>query len=395
MIKDKNIGRKFNGGKLTVVSRAGKRRSTVLYFVHCDICSKDKELFPDGFISTIGNLNQGKITCGCGRSYCWNETQYLIRAKRSVVGRNIKVHGIHGKFDGYKTRILCECLLDGFIWTPTVNELVNGKKAGCQRCAKNERITEQDALTRCRELCVKYNYEPIGFLNGYKNIHSIFSYNCPQHGVHSVVYRNFIKVNCRCPKCAGVYKPTEQEAFDNCKIVCEGRGYTPLGFPYGYKNSRSIFEYHCPKHGKVAVTYTALVHKNSECKMCYKDDMKTSGRWYGWFPKRAEESDNLYLLNFDNKYIKIGRTFNFKQRYSKLKSVSKCENLTVLRLFKATHSVVFKLEQEILTECRINGLKYNPTTWKCGETLKSEALLLVLSRLDDNKEIEDMLKKGE
>lgn len=91
----------------------------------------------------------------------------------------------------------------------------------------------------------------------------------------------------------------------------------------------------------------------------------------------------------------IGRTFNFKQRYSKLKSVSKCENLTVLRLFKATHSVVFKLEQEILTECRINGLKYNPTTWKCGETLKSEALLLVLSRLDDNKEIENMLKKGE
>ena len=136
MIKDKNIGRKFNGGKLTVVSRAGKRRSTVLYFVHCDICSKDKELFPDDFISTISNLNQGKIPCCCGRSYCWNETQYLIRAKRSVVGRNIKVHGLQGKFDGYKTRILCECLLDGFIWTPTVNELVNGKKAGCQRCAK-------------------------------------------------------------------------------------------------------------------------------------------------------------------------------------------------------------------------------------------------------------------
>lgn len=92
------IGWKSEDGKLEVIGIAGKQWTSVTYKVVCTECSKDKELFPDGyFISTKYNLNSGRKPCGCSKSPRWEDWQYLILARRAVEGYFI-VHGFSEEF---------------------------------------------------------------------------------------------------------------------------------------------------------------------------------------------------------------------------------------------------------------------------------------------------------
>ena len=76
----------------------------------CTECSKDKELFPDGyFVSTKGNLVKGKKPCGRGKNVRWKDWQYLILARRVAKGMFI-VHDFSGKFHGNTTKLKMECL---------------------------------------------------------------------------------------------------------------------------------------------------------------------------------------------------------------------------------------------------------------------------------------------
>lgn len=83
------VGEIFNNGKLRVIGIHGKgNRYQTLYRVTCTECSKDPELFPEGyFISTKGNLLKGQIPCGCAKSPRWEGWQWLIRARRAAEGR--------------------------------------------------------------------------------------------------------------------------------------------------------------------------------------------------------------------------------------------------------------------------------------------------------------------
>ena len=49
----------------------------------------------------------------------------------------------------------------------------------------------------------------------------------------------------------------------------------------------------------------------------------------GFYPERAEEQDFLYVLNFDDKFIKVGRSFDVDERIKDLKkpSVSGIKNI--------------------------------------------------------------------
>ena len=88
--KAKNfIGETFNNGRLKVVGIVGKQGTKVLYKVICTECSKDLELFPDGyFVSTKGNLVNGSKPCGCSK-YKWEDWQFLILARRAAKDRFI------------------------------------------------------------------------------------------------------------------------------------------------------------------------------------------------------------------------------------------------------------------------------------------------------------------
>ena len=99
------IGWKSPDGTLEVIGIAGKKARNTAFKVTCTECSKDKELFPDGyFTSTKGNLNSGRKPCGCSR-YNWQNWQFLILARRAGEKKGFIVHGFAEEFKNQKNKI--------------------------------------------------------------------------------------------------------------------------------------------------------------------------------------------------------------------------------------------------------------------------------------------------
>lgn len=272
--QDDFVGWTSPDGLFTVKSLYGKNYSTKMYSIHCEICSKDTELFPNGFVSSKHRMVNNYKPCACSKSYKWNAEQLLILAKRNSKP-HIKILGIHGEFNGCYTLIERECLIHNRKWNTAYTNL--RKNHDCQLCSSaKQSVGELDALSVLTPLCVDSGYYPIGFLDGYKNARSRFTYECDKHGIKDMSYNNFLRGK-RCPGCGSI------------------------------------------KSGL-----------------------------YGYLQHRIDEMDNLYILNFDNQYIKIGRTFNIDQRIKGLRTVSGVKNISVIKIVNGLHHHIYALEQSLL-----------------------------------------------
>ena len=296
------IGWKSPDGKLEVIGIIGKQGPNVTFKVTCTECSKDPELFPDGyFVSTKYNLKSGRKPCGCAFNPKWKNWQFLILARRAGEKKGFIVHGFAEEFHDRHTKLNLECLKDGHKWTARINDIING------------------------------------------------GYGCPKCGIESRKQKR---------------KTPEQEALQKCIDICKEMDYDVVGFPDGYKNSKSRFEYICKIHGKQNVCYNSFVHIGSRCPCCAKDEnirrLREDGNGNGYYPERKDEQDFLYILNFDNKFIKVGRSFDVDERIKGLRTVSKIPKNKIhkLRIFTATHQEIYDFEQELHSELRERNFQY-------------------------------------
>jgi hypothetical protein len=307
------IGWKGTDGKLEVVGLAGYQNSAALFKVTCIECSKDKELFPDGyFISTKGNLKKGKKPCGCSKKPEWKNWQYLILARRAAKGRFI-VHGFVEPFKNSYTKLNLECLKDGHRWTTSI---------------------------------------------------------------HSVIHSGS-----GCPKCYGNAKPAEQESLQKCIDICKEMDYDAIGFPDRYKNAKSHFEYVCKIHGKQKVCYDNFVNGGSRCGGCWKGRQVELGNGNGYYPERKDEQDFLYVLDFNDKFIKVGRSFDVERRIPELQRLSDIQEILKLRIFTATHQEVYDYEQELHSELRERNFQHY-VDWST-ECFQNDSLYILNKMLDE------------
>ncbi len=322
------IGETFNEGRLEVIGIAGKdNRGLTLFKVTCIECSKDKELFPDGyFVSTKWNLKNGKKPCGCSDRPVWEDWQFLILASRVAKDRFI-VHDFAEPFKNVSTKLNLECLKDGHKWTARISDIINGGK-GCPKCAgvnlsEQKKTPAHIALQKCVDICKDMNYEPVGFVDGYKGVH------------------------------------------------------------------KTRFKYYCKIHGKQNVSYNAFVNMGTRCNGCAKDKRKELGNGNDYYPERKDEQDYLYILDFDNKFIKVGRSFDVDERIKDLRipSMSGIRNIKKLRIFTATHQEIYDYEQELHKELRERNFQY-PVGWST-ECFENESLF-ILNKLLDNCGLEEV-----
>ena len=226
------VGWVSKDGNLKVTGIIGKnKQGNKLYSVTCKICSPDLELFPLGyFISTRGNLEIGKKPCGCSKRPKWTQDQFMILINRISKKENFVVIGIVGKYNGAYTKVDCECNIDGHKWTPNINNIINNKQ-GCPECGNNrKKISTSDALERCKEVCDQEGYEPIGFIDGYKNTRSYFWYKCPEHGLHRTRYDGFVNSGNKCPSCAETgYTPNKPGSFYVVKWSKDAHSFIKFG----------------------------------------------------------------------------------------------------------------------------------------------------------------------
>lgn len=324
------IGWKSEDGKLEVIGVVGRNQQrNALYKVTCTKCSKDPELFPNGyFVSTKQYLVNGVKPCGCSKSPKWVDWQYLILARRIGEKKGFVVHGFSEPFKNSKTKLNLECLKDGHKWTASINEIINGG-SGCPKCrdvllSNQRKIPEATALQKCIDICKEMNYDAIGF-------------------------------------------------------------------PDGYKNNRSLFEYICKIHGKQNVKYHNFVNKSQKCGGCAKDEnirrLREDGNGNGYYPERKDEQDYLYILNFNDKFIKVGRSFIVDKRIDSLKSLSKIKNIYKLRIFTATHQEIYDYEQELHSELRKRNFQHY-VDWST-ECFENESLF-ILNKLLDSCDLEEV-----
>ena len=311
------IGWKSPDGKLEVVGIADEtgKKGRKLFKVTCTECSKDKELFPDGyFVSTKHHLIRGSKPCGCSKWPKWKNWQFLILARRAGEKKGFIVHGFAEPFKNAHTELNLECLKDGHKWTASINN-VNNQGVGCLKCSKKYRPTEQEALQKCSDICKEMDYDVVGFVDG-------------------------------------------------------------------YKNHRSRVEYICKIHGKQSVQYHSLVSGGKRCMGCWKDRRKELGNGNGYYPERKDEQDYLYILNFNDKFIKVGRSFDVNERIRNLRkpSESGIKKIYKLRIFTATHQEIYDYEQELHTDLRSRNFQHY-VDWS-NECFETESLNILNDMLD-------------
>lgn len=169
--------------------------------------------------------------------------------------------------------------------------------------------------------------------------------------------------------------------------------YDVVGFVDGYKNNRSHFEYICKIHGKQNVKYHNFVNKSQKCGGCAKDEnirrLREDGNGNGYYPERKDETDFLYVLDFDGKFIKVGRSFDVDERIKGLRTLSKVSKKKIykLRIFTATHQEIYDYEQELHNELREHNFQHF-VDWST-ECFENDSQF-ILNRLLDSCDLEEV-----
>lgn len=300
----------------------------------------------------------------------------------------LEVVGIHGRqWTGAIYKVIChKCKNDKELFplgyfVSLRGDLIRGSKP-CG-CSKRPSWSKEQYLVLARR-AAKDRFIVHGFSEEFHGAKTKLNLECLKDG-HKWTAKidNIINVGNGCLKCRVDAKRTDkQDALNKCISICETEGYEPIGFPDGYKNAFSIFEYFCPKHKKQKASYNNFANKGRRCKSCYKERQRESGSLYGYYPERKDEQDFLYVLDFDSKFIKVGRSFDVDERMKGLRTESKVpiKRIHKLRIFTATHQEIYNLEQELHSELRERNFQHY-VKWS-KECFNNDCLFILNKFLD-------------
>ncbi|AKO61125.1 endonuclease [Pseudoalteromonas phage H101] len=117
------------GNTLTIEKEEGKH-----LYLSCDICSKDKELYPSLFRLHKSDYRVGKVPCGCSVSSRRTKEQYRILCNRYSEDTSYSFVDFHGDWKGIDTKIIMDCPEHGTWDTSNIDKLLLSGR-GCPSCA--------------------------------------------------------------------------------------------------------------------------------------------------------------------------------------------------------------------------------------------------------------------
>lgn len=312
---------------------------------------------------------------------------------------NLEVIGLAGKdkFGTQLFKIVCKvCSPDTELFPEGYFISVKkGLKEGRKPCMCSGRysLDEQQSLVVSHRVAENNNFVVHGFSEDFHGMNTKLECECLIDGHKwQASVSNVVNNASSCVKCSRRYKPTDEEVINKCRILCVQSGYKFVGLIDKYENARSRFEYECPEHGKRETSYHNFVNKGRRCRGCANISCGTGN---GFYPDRIHEKDYLYVVSFDNSFIKIGRSFNVSKRLGELKDSSKCDNIKILDVYTSNHLNVYEKEQEIHRYLRKLDLAYfqNWTT----ETFENSSYILVdpLIEKSNFNNVTSMIKSAE
>ena len=361
-------------------------------------------MFPDGFTSTKNNLVKGQVPCGCAKSPKWSAEQDLILTNRLLAEKipYIKaVDTIEEKSKHRKFILECEvCSKDTELWPyGSITSVKSSLESGRVPCGCSNKPTwsqsQYEILVKRR--CLQHGYMFEGFVgewkghNTYLRLHNIRNGNT----WGSTNIHNFLNNGIGCPLEANQKRWTEQEREQQINNIFTLEGGEFIGWSGEYKNAYSKFNWICSEGHPCETSVNKFLNNGARCPSCYKIKQREDGVGYGYYPHRVDEKDFLYIINFDDKYIKVGRSFNVEDRFKGNTGLLKCSELThekikILKIFTSKHQEIFDTEQWLHEELRGRGYEYNKKDGLWSIELFDMDSLPVLDYLMKDTELEDV-----
>ena len=177
-----------------------------------------------------------------------------------------------------------------------------------------------------------------------------------------------------CPLCGGNALPDENTLLLQCNDAAIRHGYIPVGFKKdGIFNNKTKYSYFCKSHGVQHVRPYYLINNLSKCPDCKREIIP----YFGYYDLLKEKNDFLYILNFNDEYIKIGRSFDVARRIADLKLKSKCTNISCIALYSGLHWQVWDIEQQCHKHLRLLGYEHLESLWT-NETFCFESAFIAI-----------------
>ena len=181
-----------------------------------------------------------------------------------------------------------------------------------------------------------------------------------------------------CPVCGGNGLINKDLLLNKCNDAAIKHGYTPIGFEKdGALDSKTKYMYLCKLHGIQFVRPYNFINNLSKCPECKREVVPH----FGYYDLLKNNIDFLYVLNFNDEYIKIGRSFNVVQRICGLKSLSGCNNISIVAIYTGSHFNVWNTEQQCHQHLKSLGYEHLESSWT-QETFHCESLSLAIDFIE-------------
>ena len=208
------IGSSFNNGKGTITAISDviktKKGNEYIYEIlcECSVCSMDKELYPEPFVTKLKAFKKEYYPCGCASRPLYSEDQYKKVISRMVNSTKHRYVGVSGEYLGSKTKAKCYCVDHNQEFETTFNYIqANIDKFGCKDCLKEFRrnryiMTEEQATYRIVKSCLDSNYRFISMDEYTLAASTYFTYECSSGHIGRASYNNFVNNGHRCKQCS-------------------------------------------------------------------------------------------------------------------------------------------------------------------------------------------------
>jgi hypothetical protein len=260
------------------------------------------------------SINKLKIQCECGHVFYQSFTNFKASKhkkcpkcinKRRQTGRLLDIDEIKGRltklnpdilildnaYISSRTKLNCKCLIDGYKWRSTWNDLQQGK--GCPMCAGNARYTKE----RVENIVEQYNIQIIKYIDNEINANTEILCNC-KCGREFKTKIQYLKSKHQCDVCSG-YKYDAKYIAKNipkqCKFIKRLQ-----------EKNMGLFQCGCGRRYKAGIS--EVINRNKhQCNICSKKPRKDTD-----FFKKELYSIYGDKYTVEGKYIKAHQHVKIK-----------------------------------------------------------------------------------
>lgn len=264
--------------------------------------------------------------------------------------------------------------------------LYNKKKNYPCGCSNYPAWTEDQNRTRVVRKCIGLNYMFMGWEGEYKGFTTKLRLCDYEKGVcwNSTSIDSLLNSGTKNP----VFKTTrtipkavrEKELIEKLQVV----GGSFISWEEVFKGNTTKFNWYCKEGHRCTTIYSGFMYGGRGCKECKKVTLRSYGFFYGYLGKAYDnKKDVLYVLHFDEGFIKIGRSLkaNIFSRMKNIRNKESKRSFEIVYTFEDNHSNIYDLEQHLHKTLENYNIKIS--NYDSSELFSLEAYKYIPNLLDD------------